>query len=99
MRQQLVQTSVRFSAEHMEAIRRHFTEAQQCVGNLTGATDGKTTKDEKLQFGVMGKFVDRSFRAWVSETEVLLPEWRAVAAYIALGSGVALILGIYLLPN
>ena len=99
MRQKLVQTSVRFSAEHMEAIRRHFNEAQQCVGNLSGTTDGKTTKDEKFLFDVVGKFVDRSFRDLVIETELLLPEWRAVAAYFALGSGVVLILGIYLLPN
>ena len=99
MRQQLVETSVHFSAEHMEAIRRHFNEAQERVGNISGATAGKTTRDGKLLFGAVGKFVDRWVRHWGAETELLLPEWRAVAAYFALGSGIVLILGIYLLPN
>ena len=98
MRQQLVHSNVRFSAEHMEVIRRHFNAAQPDVGNSSAAANCKIEKDERLLLDGLGKCVEWLLRDWGIDTEPLLPEWRALAAYFAFTCGILMILGIYLLP-
>ena len=60
MRQQLVQNGVRFSAEHMEAIRRHFKESQPYAGNNSGSADGENKNDIKLLFGALGNVIEQT---------------------------------------
>ena len=99
MRQQLVENGVRFSAEHMEAVRQHFNEARQCAGKNLDSEGGKKENGLKLLLRIRGNVIEQPFRGLTKDTELLLPDWRAVAATLILGTGLMVIFGIYLLPN
>ena len=99
MRQQLVQNGVRFSTEHMEAIRQHFNEAQRCADNSPGSGGARKERGIKLLLRNWGSVIEQPLRGLTKDTELLLPDWRAVAATFILGAGLMIIFGIYLLPN
>ncbi|MGI9425177.1 MAG: hypothetical protein ACR2PA_18420 [Hyphomicrobiaceae bacterium] len=98
MRQQFARNDMRFSAEHMEAIRRQFNDAQHYAGNKSSAVDGDKKKNIKLLLRAWGRVIERPFRDLAKEIELLLPDWRAVSASFVLCTGLVMIIGIYLLP-
>ena len=98
MRQQLVQYGERFSAEHMEAIRRHFNESQLYAGEDSDSADGSNTGCIKLLSHAWGSVTEWPIRGLAKDTEQSLPDWRVVAAALVLSAGL-IIFGIYLLPH
>ena len=97
MQLQLVQNGVRFSDEHMEAVRQHFKDAQQYADNSSGLVDGENKNGIKLLIHTWGDVIGQQFRDLAEETELPLPDWRVVAACLFLGASL-IIFGIYLLP-
>lgn len=99
MGQHFVRDDMRFSSEHMEAIRRHFNRAQQYAGDMPSAASDENKNDERLLLGAWAKVIALPFRRWSVETELLSPDWRALAAYLVFGVGLAIIFGVLLLPH